>query len=102
MYNIRKWFSFHYTVCTKYETGFVVLFQVKTPAVSNEVTVLAPENTVASGPSLKEKRRRKPSVSDVGLLTCSVTQFPLIKCILVTCQIKKFYSNLCVRDILLF
>lgn len=39
--------------------------QVKTPTVTNDVTVLAPENTVASGPSLKEKRKRKPSVSDV-------------------------------------
>lgn len=53
--------------CTIYETCFGVLFQVKTPAVSNDVTVLAPENTVASGPSLKEKRKRKPSVSDVGI-----------------------------------
>lgn len=38
---------------------------MKTPTVTNDVTVLAPENTVASGPSLKEKRKRKPSVSDV-------------------------------------
>lgn len=38
---------------------------MKTPTVTNDVTVLAPENTVATGPSLKEKRKRKPSVSDV-------------------------------------
>ncbi|XP_062597839.1 WD repeat-containing protein 43-like [Saccostrea cucullata] len=41
--------------------------KVKTPAVSNDVTVLAPENTVAIGPSLKEKRKRKPSVSDMNM-----------------------------------
>lgn len=41
--------------------------KVKTPTVTNDVTVLAPENTVASGPSLKEKRKRKPSVSDMNM-----------------------------------
>lgn len=41
--------------------------KVKTPTVTNDVTVLAPENTVATGPSLKEKRKRKPSVSDMNM-----------------------------------
>ncbi|XP_056022071.1 WD repeat-containing protein 43-like [Ostrea edulis] len=41
--------------------------KLKMPGVSNDVTILAPENTVASGPSLKEKRKRKPSVSDMNM-----------------------------------